>query len=281
MKFEEFKDRVYKEISAKLNDTQSLNLTEVLKNNGLKLTGLTITEKGINISPTIYIDGYFEKLVSNDMNLEEIIDCIWNTYEKNKVDESIDFTDFLHFEAICEKIIFKLVNHELNQELLEDVPHVPFNGLEMIFQVLISKDEHTNATVTIHYAHLKIWDKDLEDLYFYAMKNTPVLKPMDLRTFNAYDVGITILTNTDYSDGASVVAYPGVLKKIADEIGSSLYLIPSSVHEWIVMLDSAVVDTENMRSIIREVNMTEVSEDEILSYDLYFYDKETQKLSIC
>ena len=73
---------------------------------------------------------------------------------------------------------------------------------------------------------------------------------------------------------------PELLKDLATAIGSGMYIIPSSIHEVILVPSVNCDDGESIRQMIREVNDTQVEMEEILSYSLYYYDKEEDKVLI-
>lgn len=75
--------------------------------------------------------------------------------------------------------------------------------------------------------------------------------------------------------------YPGLIREFADRTGSSLFIIPSSVHELLLLPVEDMKETEEIRSMIREINDTQVQPDEILSYSLYCYDREEGRIYIC
>lgn len=79
-----------------------------------------------------------------------------------------------------------------------------------------------------------------------------------------------IATTEDFLYGASVVMYPGFLERISG--GKNLYLIPSSIHEWLYIEDKGTFTREELTNLLRSVNSEIVSEEEILSDHLYYYE---------
>ena len=80
---------------------------------------------------------------------------------------------------------------------------------------------------------------------------------------------LMIATTEDFLYGASVVMYPGFLERISG--GKNLYLIPSSIHEWLYIEDKGMFTREELTNLLRSVNSEIVSEEEILSDHLYYY----------
>lgn len=72
--------------------------------------------------------------------------------------------------------------------------------------------------------------------------------------------------------------YPGLIRDLADKFGKSFYIIPSSVHEVLILPTEDTEECAEIKSMIREINDTQVSPEEILSYSLYYYDREEGKI---
>lgn len=75
----------------------------------------------------------------------------------------------------------------------------------------------------------------------------------------AEETGVMVITNSNGYYGASAIFYDGVLEALKD-----YYLVPSSVHEWLAVPKS-LADKEYLAGVIRQVNRTEVSPNEVLS----------------
>lgn len=82
-----------------------------------------------------------------------------------------------------------------------------------------------------------------------------------------------ILSNTMGLNGAGVMLYPGVLKRAADRIGDDLLILPSSIHECILMRRESAMDLEEIVNLVREINQTKVKPEEVLSDSAYVYNR--------
>ena len=89
-----------------------------------------------------------------------------------------------------------------------------------------------------------------------------------------------ILSNHMRSYGAAALIYPEQLRKIAEEVGENYYVLPSSVHETIIVAESESPDKEELCSLIKEINETQVEAEEVLSDHAYYYDCSTGKLTL-
>ena len=181
MDFTSFIEVIKSEVTKQLGDDYKVRLNDVRKNNGVVLRGLTVIQDDSNISPTIYLNSHYEEYIVGKATLPEIVSRVIDTYNRNKIVQSVDIQHFLNFEDIKERVIYKLINTEKNKDLLEDVPHMDFLDLSIVFQCLIVQEELGISTILIHNIHQKMWDVSTEDLYHVAMENTPRLLKYELK----------------------------------------------------------------------------------------------------
>ena len=307
MEFTSFKTLVRDEVAKRTGEQFHVIINDVTKNNGVVLSGITMLQDDNNISPTIYLNKYYEAYENGDITLRCIVDEVLDTYERNKVNQSVDMRFFMNYERIKDRIIFKLIHAERNKELLKDIPHIRYLDFAVVFQCLISDEMFGNATIMIHNAHLKIWEITENELYEKAIKNTPVLQRYDIKTMkdvlcemmlleemegkeilnkNEYIEDLQdatpmyVLSNRTRVQGASCILYPNILKDFASAVKSDFYILPSSVHEVILLPAQGDEDKEGLKRMVCEVNETQVEREEVLSDSVYYYSQEKGELSI-
>ena len=302
MEFMNFTTLVREEVERRTGDNYRVRLNDVRKNNGVVLRGLTVMQDDSNISPTIYLNNYYEEYANGRATLVNVVNDVMDTYHRNKVNQSVDMRYFLNYESVQQRIIYKLVNTEKNRELLEDVPHIEFLDLSIVFQCMVAQEEFGTASILIHNVHMKLWDVSVENLYQAAKENTQRLQEYEIKSMadvlceimreedpeNADSedlaeefpdsVPMYVLSNKNRVEGAVCILYPDLVRDFAEAIGSSFYIIPSSVHEVLLLPAGHDGESEEIKSMIREINDTQVSKEEILSYSLYFYDREERKI---
>lgn len=302
MEFTNFTTLVREEVERRTGENYRVRLNDVRKNNGVVLRGLTVMQDDSNISPTIYLNNYYEEYTSGRVTLVNVVNDVMDTYNRNKVNQSVDMRYFLNYESVKQNVIYKLVNTEKNKALLEDVPHIEFLDLSIVFQCLIAQEEFGTASILVHNIHLKLWDISAEELYRAAKENTQRLQKYEIKSMTdvLYDimmeeepedfdyedcmagfrdnVPMYVLSNKRRIEGAACILYPDLIRDFADAIGSSFYIIPSSVHEVILLPAGQEEEITEIKSMIQEINDTQVSVEEILSYSLYFYDREEGKI---
>lgn len=197
----------------------------------------------------------------------------------NQTEEMTDF------ENLKDNIVFKLVNREFNASILMDIPHIPYTDMEIVFAVLIDTDEDGKSSFLIRNEHLELWRIRQEDIYDIAMLNTEKLLPSQFKSMEEVLCELTgeeiegsdnemyVLSNADRCYGAAVLLYPDKLKEIADILQDDYFVLPSSVHEVIIIPKGNSVGQDELTLMVQDVNATQLKDDEVLSNHAYLYSR--------
>lgn len=299
MNYNEFTKTIQQLLSEKLDSQTTITIQEIIKNNDTHLDGLTITKEGLNISPTIYLNDYYLQFQSGEC-LEQICADILDIYETNKPHQSIDISFFTNYDEVKDHIVFKLINFEKNKPLLEKVPYYRYLDLAIVFNCLIDSTQRGSATILIYNQHLDYWNVTRDDLYDLALENTPKLLQYDLRNmtdvlrellsdFNPADFicedinqpyPMYVLSNTHKLHGSTCILYQNLLLNFANKMNADLYVLPSSIHEVLLIPAYDHSSYNELTDMVREVNSTQVSEDEILSDHVYYFSRTDNQLNI-
>ena len=293
MEYRELLENVRKEVESRYDSNVSVTLNHVMKNNGTELDGITIMEKDKNIAPTIYINSFYDRY-REGVSLKAVVSEIIRIYNQNKNSININADYFENYENVRKTIVYKLGNYQKNKKLLEDVPYKRVLDLAVVFYCLIEQRKGVSATALIHNEHLRIWNVTEDEIYNDALKNTPVLlagsivpmskilseiagtAPVDndekVCEYTGEDI-LYVLTNSSRVNGAACILYDNLLKKFANDVHSDLYILPSSVHEVIIVPKKNAFDKSELADMVREVNEQGVSQDEILSDNVYEYNR--------
>ncbi len=290
MNYTEFITEIETEVRLKINSDFEVSVRQISKNNGTKLDGLTIADPALNIAPTIYLNPYYHRYLSGQ-SLEDICDDILCTYHSATPQRDFDLELVNNFEKVKGSIVFKIVNYEKNRNLLCNVPHKKFMDLALIFQIYLQDFSEEYATITIIDSLMKKWEVDVSTLYAHARVNTPMLLPYKFESFESLFkrlenkeidlVGKTpmyLLTNQLKTNGASVLLYPNIMRRLANILNSDLLVIPSSIHELIIIPTFSPMVFEDINAIICEVNASSLKDEDILSDHSYYYSKEKDRL---
>lgn len=293
MEMNEFARKVCGAVGKKLGDNYRIEVKEFRKNNGVLLHGLVILSRQRNVVPTIYLDSFWEAYESG-MPFAAIIRRLMSIYQEDTPKDSVSMEFFRYFEAVRDRICYRLIGRRGNEGLLEEVPYIEFLDLAICFYYAYHSRELGDGIILIHNSHMKMWEVSTAELMRLAQNNTPLLFPWECSTLEdilreltgqagpgsafsageaeAGEIPMQVLSNEKRLHGAACILYPGVLGKIAEAEGHSLYIIPSSIHEVILLTDKGKGRAETLRRIIAEVNSTQVAPEEVLSDNLYYYD---------
>lgn len=274
---------IKRKIEEKMGADVKISIKEVNKNNGTVLTALFFTTKS-SYSSLIYMNEYFEKYSTGKMTIEEIIDSVIDIYNNNH--HSLSFQDTKN------NIIFKLINTEKNAQLLETIPNIPLEDLSIVFQVFISDESDIQITIPITNEHINAWQVDAKTIYDYAKINTQNILGYQLtdicttlQTLSSDfecpsgQIPMYILTNSNSINGAGCILYEDLLCDFAQLMGSDLYILPSSVHEVILMPVDKAPEVDLLRDTIKEVNSTQVAPEDFLSDSLYCYKRNSNAIT--
>ncbi len=303
MTYEQFKTDVVARLEHQLGDMGQVYVDSALRYNGVVSDRLTIKHEGCNVSPTIYLEPYFDAF-KRGMNLDEVSETIVSNYNKRKGQGFLD-TSFLFddYKTVSSQIIFKLINKEMNAELLKNTPHVNYLDLAIVFYYYMPDLSVADGVgcIMIQNEHAALWNVTVDDLMKDAMENTPRIMGLKIQgilsTICEYigdsnlmefaevedrDTPIYVATNKLKSNGAAVILYKDTLKALAAKLKSDLYVIPCSVNEVIIVeaIEGICVDTTRLKEMIYQVNREEIAKQEVLSDNLYMYSRTTDELCI-
>ncbi len=284
LEIEDFGVLVADSIKDKLGDEVSVEYRPVTKNNGVIHHAVLIRREGENISPTIYID-YFYDQYKTGMAMGPLVDKVIETYRESMSDKDIDVSFFMDFAKVSEHLAFRAVNYEKNKEELDKVPYKRFEDLAFVPVCVVDNLIGQSGTVVINNIHLKLWeiseDELWENVYEHAEENFPVVikkieEFVSSRTGIRIEDGganIFVISNSSLCYGASSAFFPGVMQKIAKEMKTDVLIIPSSVHETIALPSSGNLEMDRrLIDMVKEVNETTLASEEILSDNVYYYN---------
>lgn len=301
--FEEFTKAVVEglfESNPEFKASAKVETHEVIKNNGIKLTGISIQRKDSNVSPNIYAEDLYRSYIDHDKSIEEIIAKVETLYLKGMEEYpsyGFDPDALKDYSWVKERLSAKLLNAEMNEELLASIPHILIGDLAVAFIIVLPSEDEGQGSILIKEDMLNCWSVTKETLFADATSNfvatadsmIDVLCGMTGMTREEMENApfapasndetvMTVISNKSKIFGAFAMIEGSALKKVAENVGKNLYILPSSVHELIAVPDNGKADAEILKTMVREVNDTQVSKPDLLSYNVYYYDAEANEL---
>lgn len=313
LNYEQFQVETIKGLKESLNKDYKVELNHVMKNNSVELVAITITTDEEKVVPNIYLENYYWNYMEGstiDDIVYDIIDKYFEHLEKGMVYSERE--EFL-WKNVKDGIFYRVINREKNKELLEQVPHLLYLDLAITFYFIVTESNKGLAVARITKEVMKEWGIKLKELRDTAMENTPNLFPVHIQNMNeailelldkdwssfemntnSYDSNtdwtddlysqllfnvqydenpIYIMTNVRGVNGASCILYKEVLYEFAHEIDSDLYILPSSIHEVILVKDDGYIQKEDLIEMVMDVNESEVDDEDYLSNQVYHYNR--------
>lgn len=302
MTYQEFLDELTTYLTKELPSGSVVHLSGVLKNNGLKPDCLTVSSPQAIASPALYPSQYYQRLQKHQAPFETVAAEILSIFLQADISKQLDLSVFSDPSRIRENVVCKLIHTGQNLALLKTIPHLSFFDLSIVFFLLLPcRKQDSAATVLIENNTLKLWNLTEKDLMPLARENTPrllrhelipmdtmmreILKPhaVDWITQKEKEADMPpmyVLTNHLRLFGAGCLLYPHLLSDVSKCCGGDLYILPSSVHEVLLLPVSHAFSQEDLTQIVRQVNEDHVSQDEFLSDHAYFYSA-TEHRIIC
>lgn len=283
MNYEQFICAMLECTRNKLFETEVVERQEVLKNNGIVMVGLSIRNLEKNAAPVIYLDEYYNAYLKG-RPLEDLSECLVEKSRKTPELPQWERDMLLDFSMLKDKIVYKLVNAQENKKLLKEAPNLPLLDFAIVFYLHLPISEAESGTILIRNEHLKLWNCPISRLYEYAKKNTPRICPPMLCPLTALieaagevweeECPILVLTNETGVYGATAILYQEIPQLIYQEVGGNYYLLPSSIHEFLIVPEREDAVPGELRAIVREVNRTEIAKEEFLSDQIYYFNGE-------
>lgn len=316
MTFEEFKETIVADIKEFLPDryeNADISIQTVMKNNDVKLDAITIRLVDNNITPTIYLNSFYEQY-QNGRSMENIMMELAEIQTSNEMSETMDISSITNFDQAKERIAARLVNLENNSEVLANRPYTEVGeDLAVTYCILVTdmpgQENSGMASVPITNDMMENYGVTVEVLHAAAMENMDTLTPATFRSINEVLAGMMlpkmieecdgdreqaqamldsmippvnnmmyVLSNEQNINGAAELLNEGVMDRIAQEVGSDFYILPSSVHETLIVPKTTDMELRDLEAMVVEVNDTQVSQQDRLSDHVYAYDYDNHEL---
>lgn len=298
-------DRLPDYLSEDLKITD-ISVKEVVKHNDQHKLGIEFTLAESNFSPVVYPDALFEDYQAGKP-LEKILQALSHTVEKSlpKVPivtkETVTQT-LSNYESARHHLSIRLCDPDLNQELLENSVHSKVSDFEAIYQLKFAMPDERVGYSTITPAMLDTWGVSMEtlqkDLATCTWAEYPILSPLGntisyltsgLPLPNLLETGepiqmsddmlpIFVLSNDHAMQGASLITLPDLLDQIGDIVQDDFYILPSSLHEVIIVPQNTQMSLDELSEMVHSINESQVGAEELLSDKVQHYDTKAHLL---
>ena len=295
MVFEEFREYVRTHLPLKdpeLFAGEEVCVREVKKNNGRSLWAVTVSPEKDRVVPVIYLDGFFREYVEGKKP-ERCLAEICSMFRRHDLKQGEEFRIPDSFDEVKDKIRIKLINYDLNRDQLEDRPHLKFGDLAVTFMMPVYSKVAGEGSIDIKDHLAKMWGVGCKELLQAATENMrgsnkSCILSLDtvLEGAEKYlgpdaiyfaNCGMYVLTNEDRCLGASCMLDEDTIRSFAEEKDKDIYILPSSIHELILLPEFEYMDEDELQRTVECVNRAVVSPLEVLSDSVYVFRKNSGK----
>lgn len=290
MDYEQFLEQVKADLREQF-PYMNVEIRNVEKLQGQSYTGISIAPEGSNTGATLDLRSQYEMLqdgVPMDIVMRRIENLAADAVNQIPQVEASTLSDY---EQMKHTLIMQAVPVGPNRALLETIPHRTMEDIAIVYRFQLEHRENADATVLVTNQMLQNYGITAEQLMADASISAPQRNPVSLRSLAEVlsemsggmippeDVGappLMVATVPGAVNGAGVMGYPDFFKDAAEQIGGSYFILPSSVHEILLLADDGSMSAQELSAMVSAVNSQEVMPEEQLGSEAYHYDAQAQ-----
>ncbi|MCQ2511412.1 MAG: DUF5688 family protein, partial [Lachnospiraceae bacterium] len=292
MDFNEFQNQILQEAKDRMWGVQ-VEIRPVEKLQGESYTGLSIQPNDSPMAATLNLDTVYNQMVDQGKSFQEVADDLITHAADIIVDmPKIDVNDITNYDQMKNTLVVQVIPTDRNAEMLADIPHKNIEDMSLVYRMQIDQNENGTSSVLITNAMLENYGVTVDQLHQDAMDAAVINNPATFRSMQEVlsdlmgmpadlmppmDGPQMYVASVENSlNGAGVIAYPDFMNQVAEQVGGDFFVLPSSVHEVLVVPDDGSIDRHDLESMVREVNASEVLPKDQLSDNVYHYDSQDQ-----
>ena len=296
MDFKAFKENLAQDVKEILDErTGKNNTVEIRTVDKMNQTYDALTIKpenssiGVNLDVTSLYSEY-EDDASYDSILSKSADIAVSALD-NRPKFNID--EFMVYAKMKDKLAIQVVSVERNAALLKTVPHKNIEDMAVVYRFIVDDIDEGTGTILITNQMLEHYGITAEQLHVDAVENAPKNRPIVIKGMSEVltemmgveqaemlgfypiepeDERIFVASVPDNVHGAGVLAYPDFMDQAAERVGGDFYILPSSIHELLIVPDTGEMELTDLKNMVQTVNATEVAPEDKLTDSVYHYD---------
>lgn len=282
----EFRDQFTRVLQELTEPDEQIQVQELLRNNGVRNTGCCFRRAGSDISSVFCLEDCY-RAVQEGEEIGSVARRMLTEARSSLPTQNVQPDMMEDYTSIRSRLALKLIGTQRNQELLKEVPYVKIEDMALVCYFFVRQDGNGCGTVLIHHRHMQIWGVSQDRLMQDAWASMKRLLPARIRGITEVlgipprksianeqvEEDMYVISNRQEYLGAVCVLYPGILKSFASSRKCNLYVLPSSIHEMILVPEEPGMDYAALEHIVRDINQTEVAPEEVLTDSVYYYDR--------
>ncbi len=276
-----------------------VGVREVIKRNGTVWLGITPVDSASRIQPIVYLDSCYDEYMGGRETIDSIAKRIQAVLRED-VKPEFPIQNLYEYDNVRQSIFPMLINFKENEQLLGQLIHIRILDLAVIFYINWDMEGY-KGTAQIRNSMMTIWNLSRQELFTDALQNAvrhlpPIcmqLEELIWKEVNEMpgDLGeerenlafgfpegalqTYVVSNSEKAFGAGVVLYPDFLAEKSEEWESDIVVLPSSIHETILIPAGDKSIMEKLTAVVKEINRDVVLKEDWLSDFIYLYEKES------
>ena len=297
MNFEEFKNSLANDVKEILEEKTG-RAFEVEPRTVEKMNetyeALTVKPVDSEIGVNLNITNLYSNIESGD-SYEDIVSGAAKVAENALINSpAFDIDAFKDYDRMKGNLAIEVVSAERNKGMLESVPHKEIEDMAVVYRFLVGDSPAGAGSILVTNQMLDNYGVTAEQLHQDAISNAPEIRPLVIEGMAevlAKQMGVDNLEALGFNippeqeqmfvasvegniHGAGVLAYQDFMDQAAERAGGSFFILPSSIHEVLIIPDNGKFDTASLEKMVREVNATTVDIADQLTDNVYHYDAE-------
>lgn len=291
MTFGDFVDTVKDNIKDYLPDSYrdaEIRTGMFQKLNGAYL-GLQVRKEGQIAVPNINLERAFERFKDGPNGITGMDAVLHQIADQVQGDLGLETAWLQDYGQVKKSLFIRVNDSQDNAESLRNLPHREMDGLAVSYHIAMEGPNGMEASVPVTYGLMQSYGINENQLHADALASGQALNPpvfMSMAEMMSRmtgidaeelapavpDPGLMVLSNEQALYGAGALFYPQMMDQIAERMGSNYFVLPSSVHETLILPDDGLADREALESMVQEINAMAVAPEDRLSDHVYHYD---------
>ena len=300
MDFNEFKEQFTEDVKQGLANAgiEAKVSTNTVEKMNESYEAMTVTPEGSNVGVNVNMEKFFEAY-ENGTPYEDVVDKAVNVIEGGFANQpTVDVAALTDYDQMKDKLIMEVVSAEANADMLDKVPHKEMEDMAVVYRFELDSNDDGRATILVTNQLIETMGVTPEQLHADAMENAPELKPAVIKGMSevmAEMMGVStedlammgmpmdpadeqmfVASVPDKIHGAGVLAYQDFMDQAAERVGGDFFILPSSIHEVLIVPDNGNMSLSDLEAMVKEVNATQVAPEDKLTDSVYHYDSQAK-----
>ena len=288
MDYEQFKESFAEDLKTNL---QKLGIeADVSEHHIEKLNGsydaLSVTPKGSGVGVNANFDEIFHAM-ERGRDYNEVLSGVTESLKGSLAHmPKFQVSDLTNYAEMKNRLAMEVVSAERNARMLQNVPHEQMEDIAVVYRLVLDSSKDASSTVLVTNNLMEQFGITHEQLREDAAENAPRIRPLEIKSIeealNEMPGGFALEPDPDgilfvadvphQNHGAAVIAYPNFFEEAAEKLGGDYFIIPSSIHEVLLVKDTGEMNARDLAALIKDVNATEVAPEDVLTDHAYHYD---------